>query len=95
MDRARYEALINPAIAIVIKKHQDYNNGGRDELQDYFPFGMKSYVQMIHVKSMRLVSLAKQNKPANFESEVDTLLDLINYCVFTLDALASMQEPKK
>lgn len=100
MDRQRYEALINPAIALVIKKSQDYNNGGHDDVHTYFPFGMASYSQMIHVKSMRLVSLAKQemrgaDKP-NFESVKDTLLDMINYCVFALDAIAKReQEPKK
>ena len=87
MDKQTYLKLIAPAMAMVEKKGQDYNNGGREDLHKYFPFGMKSYAQMIHVKSMRFVSLAKQDGTPNFESRKDTLLDMINYCVFALDAL--------
>ena len=87
MDRQYYQCLIDPAIAMVIKKGADYNNGGRDDLHAYFPFGMKSYAQMIHVKNSRFVSLAKQTTAPNYESARDTLLDLINYCVFALDWL--------
>ena len=91
MDRQYYQCLIDPAIAMVVKKGADYNNGGRDDLHAYFPFGMKSYAQMIHVKSSRFVSLAKQATPPNYESARDTLLDLINYCVFALDALPKLE----
>lgn len=93
MDRARYEALISPALAMVVRKGLDYNNGGEDDLHTYFPFGTASYAQMIHVKSMRFVSLAKQDKVPNYESAKDTLLDLINYCVFALDALEPKYDP--
>lgn len=86
MDRARYLELIEPAIAVVIKKHEDYNQGAVT-LDAYFPFGDYSYVQMLHVKILRLVSLCSQDpttKP-NYESIEDTLLDLLNYTVFYLD----------
>ena len=82
MNKQDYLELIQPAIDIVQKKHQDYNKG--IELSQYFPFGEFSYVQMIHVKSLRLNSLAGRGTP-HFESQFDTLLDLINYCVFYLD----------
>ena len=80
MDRATYLELIEPAISIAEKKGEDYNGGA--SVHDYFPFGDKSYVQMLHVKSQRLVQLTSDdrlnNKP-NFESKRDTVLDLINY----------------
>lgn len=85
MDRKRYLELIEPALATVVKKHQDYNTN--QQLADYFPFGDKSYVQMLHVKAKRLVSLASSDIPPNFESARDSVLDLINYAVFYLDHL--------
>ena len=51
-------------------------------LDEYFPFGLVSYVQMIHIKSTRLRSLAQSNSPVN-ESIEDTLLDMLNYVDFT------------
>lgn len=90
MDRARYLDLINPAIALVIKKHQDYNKGL--ELSQYFPFHDASYVQMLHVKQCRLLSLVATNTRENFESKKDTVLDLINYAVFYLDYLDKLGE---
>lgn len=87
MDRARYLALLEPAMKIVVAKHQDYNKAV--ELSAYFPFQDKSYIQMLHVKAMRLVSLASTNQEPNFESVQDTVIDMINYAVFYLDYLES------
>lgn len=85
MDRARYQELISPAIAMVIKKGEDYNSAVK--LDDYFPFGDYSYIQMIHLKSTRLVSLTNLGAAPNFESIQDTVLDLLNYAVFYLNYL--------
>lgn len=82
MDRQRYLDLINPAIVLVQKKHEDYNKGL--QLAEYFPFGDASYVQMLHVKQCRLLSLVSTDSMENFESKKDTVLDLINYAVFYL-----------
>lgn len=84
MDRNEYLDLIAPAMLLTVKKHEDYNNSIK--LVEYFPFGHKSYVQMLHVKLMRLRSLAENAEP-NFESVEDTVLDLINYAVFYLQFL--------
>ena len=86
MNKMRYLELINPAIEIVVKKGEDYGN---DTLgfKSYFPFGFKSYTQMLHVKTQRLVSLAQTDHEPNFESVQDTLKDMINYAVFLLDAI--------
>jgi hypothetical protein len=87
MNRKQYLALIEPAIAIVAKKHEDYGND-RLGLQSYFPFGIQSHVQMIHVKTQRLVALAQTGaEEPNFESLKDSVLDNINYCVFLLQHL--------
>jgi hypothetical protein len=74
---------------IAIKKSQDYNNGQDipESRAIYFPFGLISYAQMIHTKSQRLNSLAKQTKKPNNESIRDTLLDLINYACFAVEAI--------
>ena len=90
MDRSKYLELINPAIVLVQKKHQDYNKGL--ELDQYFPFGDASYVQMLHVKQCRLLSLVATNTTENFESKKDTVLDLINYAVFYLAYLNNLEK---
>lgn len=90
MDRSKYLELINPAIVLVQKKHQDYNKGL--ELDQYFPFGDASYVQMLHVKQCRLLSLVSTNTTENFESKKDTILDLINYAVFYLAYLNNLEK---
>lgn len=86
MDKVQYMKLIEPAMALVTKKHEDY---GDDKLglHSYFPYGMPSYVQMMHVKTQRLVALTKLARTPNYESVNDTLIDLINYAVFALDYL--------
>jgi hypothetical protein len=94
MKRERYLQLIEPAMAIVVKKHEDYGNDRRG-LHSFFPFGAVSYVQMLHVKTQRLVSLVENGQAPNFESIEDTLLDSINYSVFMLDYLNQKKEPKK
>jgi len=70
---------------LAIKKGGDYNDGhSRDE---YFPLGLSSYAQMLHIKCTRLLSFARNPREANFEGERDTLLDLINYSSFAIDWL--------
>lgn len=74
---------------IAIKKSQDYNNGNGQPASRaaYFPFGLLSYAQMLHTKSQRLNSLAQQDKAPNNESVRDTLLDMINYATFAVEAI--------
>jgi hypothetical protein len=90
MNRQRYLDLINPAIVMVAKKGEDYNQG-EASLEKYFPFGDYSYIQMIHLKGLRLVSLASlpEGTQPNYESIKDTLYDQLNYIVFYLDYLES------
>jgi len=89
MDKERFLKLVNPAIAMFVKKGEDYNSTVK--LDDYFPFGDFSYIQMIHLKALRLVSLAQladnPGSAPNYEGIKDTVLDLLNYTVFYLDYL--------
>ena len=89
MNRQEYLDLINPAVVMVAKKGEDYNTGPK--LEDYFPFGDFSYIQMIHLKALRLVSLAGNPKP-NYEGTKDTLYDLLNYVVFYLAFLKQIED---
>lgn len=89
MNREEYLKAIEPAMDIVVKKHEDYNTGV--QLGQYFPFGTLSYIQMLHVKQLRLLSLVSSGKPANFESMEDTVKDMINYAVFFLQFLESQK----
>jgi hypothetical protein len=85
MERDRYLELLAPAIELASTKSQDYQSGFV-KLEMYFPFADKSYIQMLNVKVLRLISLAEGKTP-NFESIEDTVLDLANYAVFYLNYL--------
>jgi len=54
-------------------------------IYDYFPYDDMSYMQMIHVKTKRLVNLADKARmgmePIN-ESVEDNIIDLINYASY-------------
>jgi len=57
-------------------------------IKDYFPFGAKSYIQMIHVKTKRLVNIANLTEAEiKNESVKDNLLDLINYASYMYEYL--------
>jgi hypothetical protein len=83
--RGGAEGALGEAGLLFMKKGQDYGTHG--ERDDYFPFGLQSYAQMLWVKALRLVSLAKAPRETNFEGVRDTLLDLISYSCFAADWL--------
>lgn len=85
MDRAKFLELIEPAVKLVDRKGEDYNQG--IQLHEYFPFKDKSYLQMMHMKVLRMRSLLTKGATPNFDSQVDSLYDLINYAVFYLEYL--------
>ena len=86
---AKMSPVFKEVTEIAIKKSQDYNNGNGQPTSraNYFPFGLLSYAQMLHTKSQRLNSLAQQDKVPNNESVRDTLLDMINYATFAVEAI--------
>ena len=90
MDRAEYLKLLEPAIVMVAKKGQDYNNA--IQLHEYFPFADASYQQMIHLKTFRMRSSLNKGSAPNYDSIKDSVYDLINYAVFYLAYLETLKE---
>lgn len=86
---AKMSPVFKEVTKLAIKKSKDYNNGNGTPTSraNYFPFGLLSYAQMLHTKSQRLNSLAQQDKLPNNESVRDTLLDMINYATFAVEAI--------
>lgn len=88
--RGGHPGALADAALLCIKKSEDYNGSFSLDMHSidrshYFPFGLSSHAHMIHTKSSRFVSLARNKldgKPCNFEGLHDTALDLINYCGF-------------
>lgn len=81
-------AQLGIAGLLYLKKSADYNGDSKYDLNNYFPFGTASYAQMIHTKSMRILSVAEKEfkgQEANFESLQDSALDMINYAMFLAD----------
>jgi len=62
-----------------VERGKDYG-----DFREYFPFGKASYIQMIFVKVQRMVSLVKYSEDDELlrEKLKDSLLDLVNYCLF-------------
>lgn len=93
--RGGQPGVLADAALLALRKGADYHNGRQPTAADraaYFPFGVLSYAQMIHMKAMRFVSVAQaSNSAANFESLADTATDIINYASFFLES--TKQEP--
>lgn len=74
------------AAELLDKKSEDYNGtvNADPARADYFPYGVQSYLHMLHTKFKRLesVCLRADGQPPNFESAADSCLDLINYSAF-------------
>jgi len=86
----RHSEVLEEIKELFDRKNRDYNGGVN--LESYFPFGLKSYAQMIHVKSQRVVSLASSGVAPTNESVMDSLKDVINYAVFAIIALEDFNE---
>lgn len=82
--------ILKEAIEVQEAKAKDYQANGVQR-EDYFPFGVESYLQMIHIKVMRLRSTAT-NDSTNFESAKDSAVDLINYASFLAEYLEKQNE---
>ena len=81
MTKEEFLKLCEPIAELVGAKHDDYN-ATTVRLEDYFPFGDKSYVHMLFTKVLRMVSLAHNPKQPRFESVQDSVYDLIAYAIF-------------
>lgn len=80
MDRQEFLQLVAPVAELVHAKDRDYQNNVA--LEDYFPFGDRSYVHMLNTKVLRLISLVEKPEAPAFESIQDSVHDLIAYSVF-------------
>lgn len=77
--------IAGEVLKLLRTKSKDYNSEvARDQ---YWVFGLKSLVQMLWTKVLRMVSLAKTEQIPNHESLEDTAKDLIAYSLFTVDWL--------
>jgi hypothetical protein len=71
-----------------LKKANDYQNPNSNIKQaDYYPRGVASLLDIVHAKTLRMMSVveAMENDPEyspNFESLEDSAKDLINYSSF-------------
>lgn len=93
MTGEEFDAIVAPIRNLIAKKGEDYNHAVK--LQEYFPFGQKSYVQMCYMKAMRMRSLVQQNTTPNFDSMKDTVQDEIAYAVFFLAFLEAEEQRAK
>jgi len=93
MKSAEFVADYQDGAAIVLqecadlleRKGKDYNSSGINR-DDYYLYGRKSLMTMIHTKTLRLRSLVDQEfTEPNFESIQDTLKDLANYSAIWID----------
>ncbi len=74
------------------RKAHDYRDSSVASLKDYFPFGLRSHVQMVWTKALRLVNLVSTARRPNNESVVDSLRDIINYAVFAVEDVQGIIE---
>lgn len=59
----------------------------------YFPYGSMSFVQVLHMKTQRLLNLVGKNpEDINHESELDSVLDLGNYVNFYAEWLMAPEK---
>jgi hypothetical protein len=77
MSKVTSQDILSRASALKKNKESDYSSNNIKE-SDYFPFGDISYIQMLHMKMLRIRSVSQQEK-VNYESLTDSLLDMINY----------------
>ena len=71
--------VLREAAELKDMKSKDYQ-GGKWTEDDYFPFGDKSYIHMIHTKYLRMRNIAEGDQETHFEALDDTLIDMAVYC---------------
>lgn len=89
--------FLREAAALNYRKSQDYGTEGDLSKRRYNPFGIVSYLHMLHLKLNRLTSVLTRGGVPNFESARDTLLDSINYHAYLgayLDEEAAADEAR-
>jgi hypothetical protein len=80
--------IINEAVALQLKKSDDYQNKESWIKQaDYYPRGVLTILDIVYAKVLRMYSVIEAmekdpNYKQNFESIEDSCKDLINYASF-------------
>lgn len=74
-----YLRVLGLLAALQRERGQRYNVNGI-KLEDYFPMGRISYMQMLHVKILR----ARAGVPFDDGSYLDSIMDLANYAIFAI-----------
>lgn len=85
MHKQEFLTLVTPVAELVEAKGGDYQN--KVQLEQYFPFGDRSYIHMLNTKVLRLISLADKPGDPSFESIQDSVYDLVAYSVFYIKHL--------
>ena len=78
--KSDWHPVLKTANDVLSSKSQDYGSVDHSRA-NYFPYGDASYLTMLHIKLERLKSLAESKIP-NHESQLDSVIDLINYAAF-------------
>jgi hypothetical protein len=93
-----YFRALGSLASIKLERGKQYNQG-TVKLEDYFPLGRASYIQMAWVKTQRAVSQCQKlaREPITIEQRcnpefADSVLDLANYAIFAL--MAEEEKPK-
>ena len=85
--------ILKEAAALKERKTKDYQGGMWSE-EDYFPFGDKSYIHMIHTKYLRMRNIVEGGQATNFEALEDTLVDMAVYCAMFAAYLENIKMEK-
>lgn len=75
--------VLAEAMALQKKKSEDYQSAQSDvKHADYFPRGLDTINDLLHIKLLRVRSVLAKGTDTNFESLRDSYIDLINYASF-------------
>lgn len=81
----RYTLALKKALDIRVERKKIYDD-------NYEEYGKDGLFWLLMVKSIRLKQQHLKPTNNNYEKEEDTLIDMINYCVFLLDLLDKEKE---
>lgn len=81
------------AAKVRIQRGKQYN-AGTIRVHDYFPLGVVSYGTMLHIKGLRLLSLAEAGRELDDPDVEDTAVDLMNYATFMAEKIIEIKAAK-
>lgn len=81
MNKTLLDNIVNEISELLVKKNADYGNS-YFELRD--EFGQAAFVIRLADKVARLKNLLKNNRQIEDEKEIDTIKDIVGYCLLEL-----------